>query len=135
LWIEMNEFCWNNWINNEKTVKKSYSVFKLLSYSGSILNLACKPKYSTRCITLFVLWNYNEDFQIGKYLYDAFSNGQTIICHEDLKIGDDFRKNFGILFTSLFDESDQELSDILRSIFLEADYLVQKVVQQVWVLL
>ena len=78
---------------------------------------------------------YEWSHQIGKYLYNSFPNGQTIIGHEYLKIGDDLRKNFRILFAGLFDESNQELSDVLRSILLEPDDLVQKVVQQVRVLL
>ena len=62
------------------------------------------------------------------YLNDPLFDGKYVIHHQDLEVGDHFRQNFRIFLAGVLNEADQKLSDVLRSIFLESEHLVEKVV-------
>ena len=68
------------------------------------------------------------------YLDHSLANSEDVVGHEDPEIGDDLRQSFLVLLASLLDEADQEFSNLLRSVLLKPEDLVQKVVQETGVL-
>jgi hypothetical protein len=75
-----------------------------------------------------------EQIIFGAYLNDPLPDVENVVSHEDPKIGDHFRQDFWILLAAFLDESDQKLSNFLRSVLLKSNDLVKKIVEKARIL-